>query len=83
MDGNTVNELIHGRWGKESFLGKDASFFVLALEFVGGVWKQWTKEEADLWFYAVKNIAREIIPERVSMYFWMGRVWKDHMYFGK
>lgn len=69
MEGNTVNELIHGRWGKESFLGKDASFFVLALEFVGGVWKQWTKEEADLWFYAVKNIAREIIPERVSMYF--------------
>ena len=69
IEGNTVNELIHGRWGEEDFLEKNANFFVLALEFAGGLWKQWTKEETDLWFYAVKNIAREIIPERVSMYF--------------
>lgn len=69
IEGNTVSELIHGRWGEEDFLEKNANFFVLALEFAGGLWKQWTKEETDLWFYAVKNIAREIIPERVSMYF--------------
>lgn len=69
LEETLVNELIHGRCSKNSLLDEYANFIVLALEILGNEWKQWTKEETDLWFYAVKNVVREIIPKRISMYF--------------
>lgn len=70
LETTIVHEVVHGRYLEENFLKEQAGFLVLVLEIVEkDLWERWTKEETDLWFYAVKNIAGEIIPKRISLYF--------------
>lgn len=56
--------------GTEQAPLKENHFFqVLALEIDGKSQRSWDSEERELWYYAAKNVTRELLPGSLNVYF--------------